>query len=397
MINNLIDKCCGCSLCQTICPQKCIELVYKEDGFKYPQIDTEKCIGCNLCEKLCPVINKVPAISQNEGYLIRAKDQSIVSKSASGGFVTPIAEFVISNEGTVYGAGFDSKWSVKHFGITKYNEIQNIRGSKYVQSSTDFIYDEVARELKNGKMVLFTGTPCQIQAVTKYIKFKGLDKNLYTIDVVCKGVGSPKVWEKYVEYQEEKNHSRIRKINFREKIHGYHSSNMVVEFENNKKSSKSKSDFYMKAYVDELLSRTSCYQCAFKGIERCSDFTIFDAWHMNRLVKDKKDDDKGYTFLVTRSEKGKKILNEIRDKYYIRRIDLAEAIKLDGCMVDGLPKENSNRIEFIKSTISDGFVIANRKFKVVCFKDYVIEVIKDILYKLGALRFVKSILRSEKT
>ena len=388
--NSNKDKCCGCTACMNICPVNAIEMIPDEEGFLYPVVNKEKCINCDLCEKTCPIINKKKVEGKiEEAYALRAKDEKILKTSTSGGFFTPIANWILKN----IGVGFGDEKRIEHVIITNENKkrLPELRGSKYVQSYLGDIYKQTKGLLETGKEVLFSGTPCQVQGL---IKFLSKDyENLITVDLICHGVPSPKLWEKYVEYQEKKHNSKIIKVNFRNKTYGYHSGTMNLVFDNGKKYyGSARVDYMLKSFFTEISSRPCCYDCKFKDRKHISDFTIFDAWTVNRTTYNKvKDDDRGYTNIFVNSNKGKEILKKIKKDYTLYEIDIDKAIELDGIMVENSAIPNKNRKEYYKFFKENSIENTIKKFIPVTGKDMIIENIKNILYKMGLLNKIKKI------
>ena len=201
MIGNMKkNECCGCGACYNICPKKAIEMLEDEEGFKYPKINADKCVRCGLCEKICPSLNS--QIKSKESIEIKtigtySNDLENRSNSSSGGIFSELARYIIEEKkGMVYGAGFNERFKVIQQGISDTINLEKLRGSKYVQSDTEETYSEVKKDLEEGKYVLYTGTPCQIMGLKNYLK-KPYEK-LYTCDIICHGVPSPKVFRKYI-------------------------------------------------------------------------------------------------------------------------------------------------------------------------------------------------------
>lgn len=213
--------CCGCSACVSKCPAKCIELKEDEEGFLYPEVNKVLCMDCSLCEKVCPTISgefendRRPLAS----YIAYAEDLSVRLESSSGGLFSLFAENIIVNGGIVFGAAFDSDWTVRHTAVDLKNELNRLRGSKYMQSRIENTYKEAEKFLKSGRKVLFSGTACQVAGLKTYL---GKDyENLYTIDVLCHGVPSQRVWKLYLEEQEKRNDSHVKMVSFRWKNTGW--------------------------------------------------------------------------------------------------------------------------------------------------------------------------------
>ena len=198
------SKCSGCHACSSICPKKCISLVADEEGFLYPKVNEKECLNCNLCEQVCPFLNPI-GISKDEApiaYAAKNLDEGTRTKSSSGGVFTAIAEHVIGQGGIVFGSAFDSPYNVVHIGVQKKDELQRLRGSKYVQSKIGNTYQEAKEALVSGRVVLFTGTPCQIGGLKAFLKKDY--PNLYTQDLICHGVPSPKIFKEYKKFIEKK-------------------------------------------------------------------------------------------------------------------------------------------------------------------------------------------------
>ena len=383
------EKCCGCTACYAICKKKCINMLPNDEGFLYPVVDVKKCVNCGLCDKVCPIENKIQGVSPIRSVVLRTKVEEDVLNSASGGFSIPLANYVIKNGGVVCGAIINEKHEVQHKLIDNYEDINLIRGSKYVQSYMNNCFQEIKNKIVEGKKVLFFGTPCQVYGLKKYLNYDY--DNLITVDLVCKGVASPKLWEKYLNYREEKQQSKVDYINFRKKNRGYHSADLEIKFKNSSIYAKNKTDFFMRSYINSICMRKSCYQCNFKGKDRCSDFTIFDAWNATKYTSLKKDDDKGYTNVLIHTNKGNEILNEISNMYKIYESDISKAIFYDGVMVDNQTeymKQREKFYELLNQKKIDETVQILLPIKTI---DVFMELIKKILYKLGLLNLIKKL------
>ena len=192
-------ECTGCHACYSVCPKQAITMVEDDKGFKVYKIDEKKCIGCGLCRKVCPVLNSKIIENKPEAFAIINKDEETRKNSSSGGVFSLISEYIIKDGGVVFGAVFDENWHVTHSYTDKVEELNRFRESKYVQSTIGDTYKKAKELLEDGRKVLFTGTPCQIEGLKTYLQ-KEYD-NLYTQDIVCHGVPSSKVYNKYLKYQ----------------------------------------------------------------------------------------------------------------------------------------------------------------------------------------------------
>lgn len=246
--------------------------------------------------------------------------------------------------------------------------------------------------MEQNKMVCFIGTTCQVSGLKSFLR-KDYEE-LITVDLVCHGVPSPKLWSKYLDYQKNKYHSEIREISFRNKTYGYHSGTMKIRFSNGKTYfGSARVDYRLKSFFREIASRPSCYQCRFKMINRCSDYTIYDCWHATQLVENLRDDDRGYTNVIVQSEKGQKILNQIQDRYELYPADTEKAVEFDGIMVKKSAIPHSKRQEFYKGI--DGRTLPEQiqQFIPITWKDQLIEKSKVVLYKTGVYQSIRSIFR----
>lgn len=351
------NKCCGCYGCYNICPVNAISMKDDKYGFKYPVVDKEKCINCGMCEKVCPILNKPKHNNKPIAYAAYNKNENERMQSSSGGIFTLIAKEILKNEGVVYGASFDNNFLVKHTRIDNINDIKKLRTSKYVQSQIENTYKMAKKDLNDQKIVLFTGTPCQVNGLYAYLQ-KNYD-NLYTQDIICHGVPSPKVWEKYLQYRKYKDQKQPNKINFREKVpSGWNGFSLSFDDYYNAEHDK---DGYMKMFLQNVSLRESCYACKFKDKNRISDITLADFWGIN-TVEPEMSDDKGISLVIVNSGKGKKLFSDISKDIEKRETDLDEAIKYNSAMVSSVAM-NNNRENFFKELDSLKFDELIKKYE----------------------------------
>lgn len=273
------EDCCGCKACANVCPKDAISFVADNYGFQYPTINEDKCIGCQKCIKTCD-FQKVGDFGHRvlEGYAARHKEQSVYSNSTSGGAFTALAEWVISRGGTVYGCVFDESYSPIHIGVNTIEGISAMRGSKYAQSDTGFIYRDIKVKLSENKYVLFTGTPCQVAGLYSYLGKSDIEK-LITADLICHGVPSAMTLKKYIDYLEKKYGSKVKGFQFRSKLINWIKPVVNVSFENgmSKCWSPSKNIYYAN-FSKSNFQRLSCFRCKYHCDSRCGDITIGDFW-----------------------------------------------------------------------------------------------------------------------
>ena len=371
--------CCGCTACASSCSKSAITMVPDEEGFLYPKIDMRRCIECGACERACPILNKKTVISEKtEGYIIRIKDNKILYESTSGGAFTALADYILEQNGIVYGAGYDNNMRVVCKRATTKQQLQEMRGSKFVQSDLGNIFQDIKKELKEGTTILFSGTPCQVAGLLSFLRKK--PDNLLCVDFVCRGVPSPGLWDNYVKYMENKYSSKIVGARFKHKTYGYHTSTMKIDFANGKTYYGSgRVDPYMKAFVREISSRPSCAACAFKGIERPSDITVFDCYEYSKITG-RKDDNRGYSSIFVHTEKGGKILEAIKSHIEIQEEDVNSLVTENGVMVCNSAKPHPRRAEFYQLAEHYPIDKALNKIDPITLKDKIIEKMLEVVF-----------------
>lgn len=330
------NKCCGCHACFNICPRNAIEMVEDEKGFKYPKINENKCINCRLCEKVCPILNKNKISNNPRAYACINKNEDIRENSSSGGIFTLIAEEIINRGGVIFGAQFDNDFNVIHSYTSNEEELYKFRGSKYVQSIIGDNYKIVKRFLEEGKYVLFTGTPCQVYGLYAFLQ-KNYDK-LYTQDIICHGVPSPKVWGKYLQFREKKDKNKPNKISFRNKDNGWINYNVKFNYGTKEYRQKNSNELFIQAFLRNTILRDSCYNCHFKGKDRISDITLADFWGIDNIVPEM-NDNKGTSLIIINSEKGQKLFEKIEENTIAKEVDIEEAIKYNPSMIQSSNKD----------------------------------------------------------
>lgn len=382
-------KCCGCTACYSICPVQCIAMRPDEEGFLYPVVDASKCMQCGACEKVCPINSHRIFNIQPMAYAVQNKENETLYHSAAGGAYSAIAKVVINKGGIVYGAAYTKDFDVAHVGTERMEKIKIFRSSKYVQSRQEDNFHIIKKQLKSGKMVCFSGTPCQVAGLKTYLG--KVYKNLITVDLVCKGVASPEVLRQYVQLMEKQHNSKIVGMNFKRKTYGYHSSTMSVDFANGETYSKGGiTDPMMRSFRANICLRPSCEECAFKEEARRSDLTLFDCWHYEYL-SGKKDDDRGHTAVLVHTEKGREMFLECEKYLDIQTIDAKEVIEKDGIMVNNRVQFHPKRQEYMDILKKDGIMLAIDGTIPISLKEKLMDASKSILHKMGLLAVAKKI------
>lgn len=387
MINKIIekskDKCTGCCACLSICPKDAISMNEDNEGFKYPVVDENKCINCGLCVKICPTINKqIKNNNDIKAYACINKDTDIRLKSSSGGIFSVVADYILSNNGIVFGAAFDKAWNVEHIYIEYIDDLDKLRTSKYVQSYVGINYKYVKEFLDADKLVLFTGTPCQIAGLKAYL---GKDYgNLYCMDIICHGVPSPKVWRKYLK--ENYNIDNIEIINFRDKTNGWNSFlSFKIQILDKVIIENRKNNLYMLGFLNNLYLRPSCYNCNFKTVERVSDITIADFWGIDEILPEM-NDGKGTSLIFVQNNKGYILLEKIKNYINMVEADVEKSVHFNTAMIESVSKHRF-RDKFFNELNTE-----NKPINSLIEKYYLNKGLrKRLSYKLR--KFIKDILR----
>lgn len=341
--NNKKSLCCGCEACAQCCPKQCITMFEDSEGFLYPQVDKSSCIDCGLCEKVCPVIHQDEPTEPLSSYIAINPNEEIRLKSSSGGIFTLLAEKIIAEGGVVFGARFDKNWDVVHAWTDTMEGFAPFRGSKYVQSRIGNTYNETKEFLQQGRKVLFSGTPCQIAGLKKYLRKEY--ENLLTVDFICHGVPSPGVWSRYLsEFRDSLRAERgdgkntvsssidelpvITGISFRDKSKGWKKYGFHLRYAASKAAQNSVStsvikdeeflqpyteNSFMQGFLADIYLRPSCYDCPAKSGKSGSDISIADAWGMEHFAG-QYDDDKGACYVLINTERGRCAMSSLEFK-----------------------------------------------------------------------------------
>ncbi|MBR2134360.1 MAG: Coenzyme F420 hydrogenase/dehydrogenase, beta subunit C-terminal domain [Eubacterium sp.] len=315
------DKnCIGCGACADACPVNCITMEYDEEGFLYPTVNTADCINCSSCNKVCIIENNIPEIETIKAYAAFSKNEERRRDSSSGAIFYELSKSVLDKGGVVFGAAFDNEWNVKHIACESISDLHKLQKSKYVQSDTSGIFKHVKAELEAKRSVIFTGTPCQCNALHLYLGKEY--ENLLLVDFICHGVPSPMVWQKYIAaYGKEK----IVSVNFRDKSDGWKNYNFFVETKEEAFKHNFWSNPYMRLFLSDYILRPSCYQCKSKFPHKSADITMGDLWGAENIVNEL-DDDKGLSLIVINTPKGKSAIDQL-DNIVSKTIDMSEAFR----------------------------------------------------------------------
>lgn len=384
------SKCCGCSACANACPKQCITMKADCEGFLYPEIEQSKCIGCNICDKACPIINvKEEQIVTQSGYVVQNRDRAILRDSTSGGAFTAIAKYVIHHNGIVFGAVLNDDMQVEHAYTEKESELSQFRNSKYIQSNIKNSYNVAEAFLQQGRIVLFSGTPCQIEGLKCYLQKNY--QNLITVDVVCRAVPSPYIFNKYIDMQQKRLGTKVRKVRFRDKFYGYKYSTLQL-ISNNKNLNYHHgidSDPWLRAFFSDIINRPSCYECMFRKQYRASDVTIWDCLNVYEFDK-KLDNDMGATRVLIHTEKGRDIFDKIKEDFFFTEVS-PEILIGDVAEIKKSVTPHTQRQQFFNDAqFMEGDQLFKKYFPNTA-KVKIEHAIRMICYKIGVYKFMKKL------
>lgn len=363
---NITEKynCCGCQVCGDVCPKSSIFFEKDEEGIWYPKVNPETCIDCHLCEKICPILNKKAregnAITP-EAYVFQAPSPLDRLRSASGGAYTLFVREVFKRGGYIAGHIWEDDYkAVKGFITCNPDDLEKLRGTKYLQSNVEGMYKAVKELLDNGEQVLFSGTPCQNAAMHSYLRKEY--ENLIMTDFVCMGIDSPFAFKRYIESLENHYHSKIVYFKAKSKEVGWRYLTNKAVFENGKSYfGINNRDANLQATFLYTLIRPSCYDCKFKGFPRYSDITIGDYWK-KKLCKDNLDDNTGTSYAILHNQKAIDFFEQIKPYCNYRKIDSDGIVEGNKFAVSSVPKPCFSREDFYRRIIDEDFVELGREY-----------------------------------
>lgn len=350
----LVDRvlCTGCGACVVVCPKQCITMSADAEGFRYPIIHKASCIQCGKCVKACPLTYERSASHSVTAYAMQNRDETTRLESSSGGVFSALAEWVIEQGGWVCGASYENDFVVRHQIVNTVEQLVAFRGAKYAQSECEHCFADVQRYLDEGCPVLFSGTPCQIAGLQRFLH-KPYDA-LYLVDMICHGVPSPWVWKCYLEERRlaEAPEAEIQAVNMRSKRTGWSRYGYCTEvrYTSGKISAVPQGeDGFVKGFVSNLYLRPSCSDCHFKGIYRSSDITLADYWG----VWDQHpslDDNKGTSLVLAHTAKGQALLREVDGRLYAQEVKVYEAVLQNSSAVRSSAPHPNREAFFVRLT-----------------------------------------------
>lgn len=369
--------CCGCSACERICPAQCISMCPDVEGFLYPEVDADLCIDCGLCEKVCQCLSKDRVDYSHFSYAAVNRDESVRESSSSGGIISAFARMIVESRGVVYGVAMSNDCRKAYFGrAASMEEFSAFMCSKYLQAVLDDTFSNVKEDLENDLPVLFTGTPCQVSGLKRFLQ-KDYD-NLFCIDLICHGVPSQKLWEKYVNYVETKNGAKVKKVNFRDKAQGWSNYGVSMDFEPECHTFEALlENKYMRLFLKNIPLRPSCYNCKVKG-NYLSDITLGDFWGVENVCPELYDG-KGTSLIIVRTEKGKRFLDRVAGEIDARKVDYADAVRYNICEYQSVPLP-AGRKSFFNNMGRMEFASLSKKYLRKTWKETVKDAIRPIYH-----------------
>lgn len=348
-MKEILEKksCCGCGSCYTTCKHNAIDMQLDEEGFEYPVINQDRCIDCGACQTVCPVIQYEKRADKRDannnvqiGFVARNKHYEQRLISSSGSIFPPIATWILESGGIVVGAAFDENYNVIQKAITSVEELPSLQGSKYLQCKTNKdIFKQIKKELQFGHKILYTGMACQVEGLKAFLKKEY--ENLYTIDLICMGIPSYVVWQRYL--QTFFNGEKIKSINFKEKSVGWDSFSFRVDTDKRVFKEPGMHNLYLRSMFLSWNMRPSCFHCPFKKAERISDFTLADAWGVYANTPNI-NDNKGLSSVIIHSEKGLILWNILKDQFDCVNVSIDDIARGNSNLISNKPQMGNRKL-----------------------------------------------------
>ena len=389
MINNEVARvaCCGCHACAQACPKNCIAMQADAEGFLHPQVDEAACIRCGRCMQVCPVLHPLESAEQLPMcYAAVNTDESVRAASSSGGIFSLLAQHVMAAGGVVYGAAMsqDGRRAV-HIAAQTPEQLAALRGSKYVQSEIGNCYREAEQALKQGRPVLFSGTPCQIDGLRLFLNREY--ESLLCVDLICHGTPAPAAWQTYLKEKEIEAGASVTAVYFRNKTSGWKNMLIALQFDGQAQAVPVSENDFWRAFLSDACLRPSCYQCPSKTANRRSDITLADFWGVEKVVPEM-DDNRGTSLVLIHSEKGRAAFDGLEG---VRRkaVDFTQAIAHNPPMIRSVTPHRK-REAFMRDIQAMPFSAAVKKNLP---RRRLKGLVSKALRRLGLLNLVKRIIK----
>ncbi len=359
-LNDEKNNCCGCGACVNICPHDAVSMERDEYGFAYPVVDSKVCTECGLCTRVCEKVNKNESDMPLHAFAASHRNKEVLHQSSSGGVFSALAEHFLSMGGAVCGCVFDDGLNAVHICSEKETDLVKIRKSKYMQSNVGLVYREIKERLKNGQFVLFAGTPCQVAALYAVVGRK--HENLTTMDLICHGVPSQLLFDKFIDYLEKKHKTKIIDFDFRSKKYGWQRFSMEFTDSDKRRVNIGKArEFYIRSFTGGDTIRQSCLSCKYACPNRIGDITIGDFWGHEKLTL-KCDISYGTSVFTINTANAMKWRDVLEKKLVCEEIDYSIAVNRNTCLHKATPK-GKNRDVFMQALKEDKLEKIVSKYK----------------------------------
>lgn len=376
--------CCGCRACEQICNHNALRMECDEEGFLYPVLDDQKCVDCKLCEGVCPIKNNITRQDLSPlVYAAKNNNADILMKSSSGGIFSVIAAKVLSLEGVVYGAAFDTEMNLRHLRVSSPNDLYRLRGSKYVQSDVGNTYVQVKEDLKKGLYVYYTGTPCQIAGLRLFLRKEY--SHLLTSDLICHGTPSQKLFSKVAAQMEIRKDAKLTDHLFRDKSLIGWSCSSTSFFLRKEKTMRIRYAPLMKAYFNAFIKgdimRMVCYSCPFSNEKRVGDITIADFWGVEKFHPNFPHPRKGVSLVMVNTKQGEAFWNLCADSIFSIQSELRYALLSNANLQEPTPF-TSQRNDSYKLAFKNFQLFLDRYSSPHPLKEYLMTVLRMIRYRI---------------
>ncbi|AFL69144.1 Coenzyme F420 hydrogenase/dehydrogenase, beta subunit C-terminal domain [Sulfurospirillum barnesii] len=391
---NIIDKkeCNGCNACFDACSDaQAIRFEIDKEGFWYPKVDLDKCTDCGVCEKVCPELNadspKLKVGKEPIVYAARHKDKEVIKDSTSGGVFTAFAELFYQMGGYVGGAVYDNDFNIKHIVTNDVNDLPKLRSSKYAQSDLTGFHASVKALLRKGEKVLVCGTPCQMAGLRMFLRKPY--ENLLILDFICRGINSPKVYQKHLNSLEKKFGSKINYLKAKNKELGWRSLTFKATFENGEAYyAKGRDDNYTRGYLQTgNITRVSCFDCKFKKNPRIADITMGDFWGVEKVAPEL-DDNLGTSLIMCNTDQGMNYFQAL-DNIDFKKVTIEDIIPGNRSLYQSVSESTENREYFFEDLDRYDFDYVTNKYfpkKKLSLKQKIRKIARNIV-KPGASKY----------
>ena len=380
------ENCCGCTACAEVCPVHAIKMKADEEGFSYPYVEKDMCIQCGKCDRVCgfvPVEKNQESFSLPKAYGVKHIQDQVRFSSRSGAAFVAFSDIILNQGGSVYGAAMQDDFSVSHIRAVNKKQRDKMKKAKYVQSKMGQTYMQVGKDLQKEKMVLFSGTPCQVAGLHAYLdEMKICKSKLYCCDLVCHGVPSPAIWKDYLQYIQNKYGKKIIEANFRDKEFGWDSHCESFVLQNQKKKIVSKD--YTDLFYQHIMFRPSCHNCPFANVRRPGDLTLADFWGIEKNDASF-DDNRGVSLVLVSTKKGKELFDKAKND-----LNFFEC-KIENCIQPTLVKPSDvspRRDAFWKDYLEMDFELFLKKYtEPLTMLLKMKRTLKKVMYRLGIRKY----------